>query len=279
MKIAVLLLLFTLSSTNLTAQTHKEMKINKNAETYLQQTVGDAFKQAETTDPELMERWENFTFGEVSQQTANVLDPPHRFMVNMATLLGCQGLQLYQAMLPGALRTGLSAIAIKEVLYQAVDYLGMGRVYPFIEATNNVFIQQGIALPLESQATTSIAADERIQAGNEIQIEIFGEGMRGFQNKGPEATRHLNKWLAGNCFGDFYTRKGLTLKEREIITFCFIAGQGGCEPQLKAHATGCLNSGNTAEEMIAVISANLPLIGYPRTLNALSCLNETIRKE
>ena len=29
----------------------------------------------------------------------------------------------------------------------------------------------------------------------------------------------VNKWLAANCFGDYYTRTGLDLKQREMITF------------------------------------------------------------
>ena len=46
---------------------------------------------------------------------------------------------------------------------------------------------------------------------------------------------HINRWLAANCFGDYYTRKGLDLAQRELITFCFLMAQGGCEPQLIAH--------------------------------------------
>ena len=62
--------------------------------------------------------------------------------------------------------------------------------------------------------------------------------MKEFYKSGPEETRHINRWLAGNCFGDYYTRGGLDLKQREMITFCFISAQGGCEPQLKAHGRG-----------------------------------------
>ena len=53
--------------------------------------------------------------------------------------------------------------------------------------------------------------------------------MRDFWKSGPEDSRHINKWLADNCFGDYYTRTGLDLKMRELITFCFLAAQGGCE--------------------------------------------------
>ena len=35
-------------------------------------------------------------------------------------------------------------------------------------------------------------------------MDIFGEGMKDAWKKG-----HINRWLAANCFGDYYTRKGL----------------------------------------------------------------------
>lgn len=57
-----------------------------------------------------------------------------------------------------------------------------------------------------------------------------------FLETDPEESRHINLWLADNCLGDYYTRKGLDLKQREMITFCFLAAQGGCEPQLTSHA-------------------------------------------
>ena len=46
--------------------------------------------------------------------------------------------------------------------------------------------------------------------------------MRGFAQSGPEETRHINKWLADNCFGDYYTRGGLDTREREMVTLCFL---------------------------------------------------------
>ena len=35
--------------------------------------------------------------------------------------------------------------------------------------------------------------------------------MRDFWKSGPEESRHINYWLAANCFGDYYTRTGLGL--------------------------------------------------------------------
>lgn len=84
----------------------------------------------------------------------------------------------------------------------------------------------------------------------------------------------INKWLADNCFGDYYTRKGLTLAEREMITFCFLSAQGGCEPQLIAHSKGNMNMGNDKEFLTKVVLQCVPYIGYPRSLNAINCINK-----
>lgn len=84
---------------------------------------------------------------------------------------------------------------------------------------------------------------------------------------------YINRWLAANCFGDYYTRTGLSLAQRELITFCFLMAQGGCEPQLTAHAKGNMNIGNDKDFLMRVISQCLPYIGYPRSLNAIACIN------
>ena len=130
-------------------------------------------------------------------------------------------------------------------------------------------------LPLEPQGTTT--SETRAQAGEDKQVEIFGENMRGFAQSGPEETRHINKWLADNCFGDYYTRGGLNTREREMVTLCFLAAQGGCEPQLTAHAKANMVVGNEKAFLIAVVSQCMPYIGYPRTLNAIRCIDEAVK--
>lgn len=224
------------------------------------------------TDPEFIERFDNFAFDEVLNEPGQKLDDRTRFLSLLAVLLGCQGIDQFRSQVSAALEFGVTPVEIKETVYQAVDYLGMGRVFPFLKAVNAVFTQKGIALPLKGQATTT--TENRYEAGEKAQIDIFGEGMRGFGQSGPEESRHINKWLVDNCFGDFYTRKGLSYNDRELITFCFLYAQGGCEPQLTAHAIANIRLGNDKKFLIRVISNNLPFIGYPRTLNALGCIEK-----
>ena len=228
------------------------------------------------TDPEFIERFDNFAFDEVVNQDGVQLDDKTRFLAILATLLGCQGIDEFRAMLPAALNFGVTPVEIKEIVYQAVAYLGIGRVFPFLKAVNQMLEAKGIALPLEGQATTSM--ETRREAGTQKQVDIFGDGMKDFWQSGPEESRHINLWLADNCFGDYYTRTGLDDRQREMITFCFLAAQGGCEPQLTSHAAGNMRIGNDKQFLIRIISANLPFIGYPRSLNALRCVNEAAKK-
>lgn len=222
------------------------------------------------TDPEFIERFDNFAFDEVVN--SDDLDDRTRMMAILAALIGSQSIDEYRAMLPAALNFGVTPAEAKEIIYQAVAYLGIGRVFPFLHAVNEILTSRGVKLPLEGQATTT--AENRMEAGEQVQIQIFGENMRGFAQSGPEESRHINQWLVDNCFGDYYTRKGLDARQREMITFCFLAAQGGCEPQLTSHAAANMRIGNDKAFLIKVISQCLPFIGYPRSLNALRCVNE-----
>ena len=223
------------------------------------------------TDPEFAERFEHFAFNEVVNEENQQLESSVRYMAILAALIGCGGVEAYKEMLPQALENGIIPIVVKEIVYQATDYLGYGRMLPFLNVTNEILTENGIELPLDGQAMTTL--DDRLEKGIEAQAEIFGEQMKEVWKAG-----HINRWLAANCFGDYYTRKGLNLSERELITFCFLMAQGGCEPQLTAHAKGNMNMGNDKDFLIRVVSQCLPYIGYPRSLNAISCINKAVEQ-
>ncbi len=240
------------------------------AEKYIKKMLGNEEMPLAKTDPEFTGFFSNFIFDYVAKQ--NDLDDKTRFMAILATLLGCGGKEDFKIILKGALNFGMTAIEAKEIIYQSVAYLGIGRVYPFFEIANKLFIEMGIKLPLENQSTTN--CENRLQKGIQAQVDIFGEGMKNFYKSGPEESRHINRWLAENCFGDYYTRTGLDYKQREMITFCFLSAQGGCEPQLTSHAAANMRIGNDKQFLIKIVSLCVPYIGYPRSLNALRCINE-----
>lgn len=221
------------------------------------------------TDPELAKIINNFAFDEVQKD----VDLPDRtkMLSTLAYLLGMQGLDEYKVMLPVALDNGVNPVEAKEVVYQAIDYLGLGRVLPFINTTHEILAVRGVKLPLEGQSTTS--PDNRLEKGEETQMRLFGPQMKGFAKIGT-----INKWLVDNCFGDFYTRTGLDDNDREMITFCYLAAQGGVEPQLLAHAKANIGLGNDKEFLTKVVLQNAPFIGYPRSLNAIRIVNQAAQE-
>lgn len=227
------------------------------------------------TDPDFIERVDNFAFDEAVAQVD--LDDVTRYIGWLSTLIGGQCIDEYRIMLSAALRNGITPVMAKEIVYQTIAYMGIARTFPFLNATNEFLESEGVELPLPAQATTEPTRESRMEAGEQVQVEIFGEGMRDFKSKGDPDYPWINEWLVANCFGDYYTRGGLDLKQRELVTFCCIVAQGGCDAQARAHAVGNVNVGNSKELLVRVVSSNLPFIGYPRTLNALAAIEDATK--
>ena len=226
------------------------------------------------TDPEFIEVFDNFAFDEVLSY--GNLDTKTKLMVILASLIAQQTLSEYNFMLDGALNAGVTPIEVKEIVYQSVPYVGIAKAFDFIHATNEIFESRGIKMPLEGQSTTS--PETRFEKGLALQKEIFGNMIDKMYQESPANQIHIQKYLSANCFGDYYTRKGLDIKTRELLTFSMILSLGGCEPQLKGHIQGNLNVGNDKEVLLSVVTQLLPYVGYPRTLNAIRCLNEEVPK-
>ena len=206
------------------------------------------------TDPELVEVFDNFAFDEVLQN--GNLDIRTRLMVILASMIASQALGGYRVMLGGALNIGVTPVEVKEVVYQAVPYVGIARVYDFVHVTNEVLTSRGIPLPLEGQSTTT--PETRFAKGYETLKAVVGSRIEKLYSDSPADQIHIQKYLSANCFGDYLSRHGIDLKTRELLTFSMLVSLGGCEPQLKGHVQGNLNVGNTRETLLSVITQLLP---------------------
>ena len=150
----------------------------------------------------------------------------------------------------------------------------MAKVRDFIGITNDILLARGVRLPLKGQSVVSF--ETRFNKGLELQKSIFGERIEQMHKNAPDNQKHIQRYLSANCFGDYQTRSGLNVKTRELITFSILVSLGGCESQVKSHIQGNANVGNNKDTLLAVVTQLLPFIGYPRTLNAIACLNEVI---
>ena len=171
-----------------------------------------------------------------------------------------------------ALKQKVVPIAMREAVYQTAPYVGIGRVQSVLPALNAAFKKAGVKLPLISQ--TTVSDDNRLEKGIEVQVSIFGDHIKSMHQNAPEGQKALIiDDLSGYCFGDFYTRKGMSIKDRELVVFSAIAALGGCESQLNSHAQANLKEGNTKQDLIDALQIAVPLNGFPRTLNALAIVN------
>ncbi len=248
--------------------------MEKLTEKELQQLFGSSTDKLMETDPEFLQIIGNFMKKDVLPE--NKLTEKERTICILSVLIGCGGISGFKNILYTALNNGIEPTAVKEIIYQATAYLGIGRTLDFLNASNDVMELCNIKLPLELSSTTD--ENTRFEKGLEKQVKLFGKDMEKRQTDSPILRRNINRWLASNCFGDYYTRMGLNDREREMITFCFILAQGGCENQLRGHVAGNLAIGNNKEILHSIVEQCMPFIGYPRSLNAMNIIDEITSK-
>lgn len=220
-------------------------------------------------DADLESIFNNFVYGEVYNH--GTLEPKLRELVTLVSLTASQGTDMIKPHVETALNVGVSPIEIKEALYQCSPYVGFPRVFAALEKANEVFKEKNISLPIESQST--VTESTRFDKGLETQVSIFGDAILALHSNAAPNQKHIQNFLSANCFGDFYTREGLDLKTRELLTFIMIISLGGAEPQAASHASANISIGNSKDMLIEAVTQCLPYIGYPRTLNAITIIN------
>jgi 4-carboxymuconolactone decarboxylase len=246
-------------------------RVEKSKEKY-KQLFGNGVPAAYATDPDFQDILSRFIFGEVFYQ--GNLDDKQRELITLVVLATNQTLPQLKAHVSAALSVGLIPVEIKEAVYQCAPYIGFPKTLNAMNEVNEVFRSKNIPLPIESQKT--VDEDNRFEKGLATQVEIFGEVITKMREGAPANQKHIQDYLSAFCFGDFYTREGMDLKTRELLTLCIISALGGAEGQVKAHVQGNVNVGNDKETLITAITHCIPYIGFPRTLNALASVNEII---
>jgi alkylhydroperoxidase/carboxymuconolactone decarboxylase family protein YurZ/uncharacterized RmlC-like cupin family protein len=232
----------------------------------------DCCPQGETKalsqDKELRAVMDNFIGGEVPEATP-LVEKREAELIRLVSLTVQQSNALLQEEVATALAKGLSPEEILEAIYQCAPYSGFPRAVDAVEIARGVFKAKNVKVD-ESRATVN--AETRLQAGADAQGTLFTPAYAEAAKAGKQNMPTIQYFLSSNCFGDYYTRKGLDLNTRELLTMAILVNLG-TEPQLKAHISANLKI-RTAEYVEQAIYNCLPYCGYPRTLNALRLLKE-----
>ena len=225
-------------------------------------------------DPEMMAILQKYIFGEVF--TVGNLDKKTRELITVTSLAVQQTLPQLKAHTNAALNVGVTPVELREAAYQLAPFIGFPKTLNALGVLNDVFKERGIKTPLESTATVN--EEERFEKGLDIQKHLYGdeikESMKGLpQNMGDDVARFLTEV----CFGDFYTRKGLDIKTRELLMISALVTTGNNTITLRSHIKGALKAGNSKETITAAIIQCLPYVGFPNTLEALRILKEELK--
>lgn len=227
------------------------------------------------TDAEFMDILQKYIFGEVF--TVGKLDIKTREMLTIASLSTQQTLPQLKAHINAALNIGVSPLEIREIIYQCAPFIGFPKTLNAIGVFNEVLKEKGIKTPLDNAATVS--EETRAQKGREIQYPIYGDEIqKSLENLPGNMGADVSRFLTEFCFGDIYTREGLDIKTRELLTIGILTTNGSTNT-LKKHIAGAIKVGNTKEEICAAIIQCLPYVGFPNALEALGILKAADLKQ
>lgn len=217
-------------------------------------------------DPELMEILRRFIFGDVFG--TGVLDDQARELITVTVLACLQALPQLRSHAHAALNVGVEPVTLREAIYQLAPFIGFPYTLNAVAVLNDVFADRDIALPLPAQGTVSDSG--RLADGLAMQAPLYGTEIAENLADLPEPfAEALPRFLTEFCFGDFYTRGGLTLAQRELLLLCALATIGDTSAQLGPHGRACIDVGNTKAEVIAALVHCFPYVGFPRAVAAI----------
>lgn len=218
--------------------------------------------------PEFMDIKNNFIYGEVWDKGS--MENKLRSLITITTLLSLDAGDL-EEQLNVALHLGVTPSELQEVFHQVAPYIGIARAEKGLLVLQKVFDKWQVTLPILNE---TVVEENRLEKGIEVQKEIFGGIIDTMRMNAPEDMKFIQDYLSAYCFGDTYTRNGLDLRTRELLTFVSLISLGGCDPQVKAHVAGNLAVGNGRSILINTVNQCLPYIGFPKALNAITAIDE-----
>jgi 4-carboxymuconolactone decarboxylase len=111
--------------------------------------------------------------------------------------------------------------------------------------------------------------ESRYDRGLDRMRAIFGSGidsaLKGLAVSSPDLARCLVEFP----FADIYTRPGLDLKTREMLTVSALTVLGYPQAELKEHIKGALNVGCTRDEILEIILQMAVYAGFPAAIEAV----------
>ena len=115
--------------------------------------------------------------------------------------------------------------------------------------------------------------EESIAKGTEVMEELFG-----WKVDPKSIGDDFSRVTIGNLFGDVWSRPGLALRERSMITVAALIALGR-ENELRVHLRGALRVGITREQILEMILHLAHYGGWPIAAGAARVASEVFKEQ
>jgi 4-carboxymuconolactone decarboxylase len=120
---------------------------------------------------------------------------------------------------------------------------------------------------------------KRLDKGKKWFNEVYGEGKAdGLVEMQVGLGQDLARFGIEFNFGDIYSRPGLTLAQRELLSLASLVTIGGLDPQLRGHTRGAIRAGCTPTEIIETVIHTVQYCGFPKALNAMRVITDQLQE-
>jgi 4-carboxymuconolactone decarboxylase len=123
-----------------------------------------------------------------------------------------------------------------------------------------------------------MASQEELRAkGRAVMSQLWGERAgKGGGPPGAQIAPEFFDLVTQFCFGGFWSRPGLDVRSRSLVTVAQLAALGRTE-ELKAHLHGALHLGIRREELVEVLRHTSQYAGIPAAVSALNAAAEILK--
>lgn len=119
-------------------------------------------------------------------------------------------------------------------------------------------------------------ASELYEKGMATRRKVMGEAhIKRRAGRGDELTRKHYELVTEIAWGTVWSRPGLPLKIRSLVTIAMLAALNR-EDELKGHINGALNNGATSEEIYEVLLQAAVYCGFPVSNNSVRAAVEVL---
>ena len=123
----------------------------------------------------------------------------------------------------------------------------------------------------------AVGSSERWRKGAHWFDAVYGEGKAaGLVAMQSGLAQDLARFGVEFNFGEIYSRPGLTLAQRELLSLASLVTIGGLDAQLRGHTRGAVNVGCSATEILETVIHVVQYAGFPKALNAIRVVTDQL---